>query len=99
MSDSESSIDDDFLSTLGSVRGDIQTQADEIQKDFDTIKTEQKHSEEKRLAEFEELKKEEESRAEERKMKRKAEKNRRRRIESARERGTIYKKSPILLTQ
>ena len=87
MTDSESSSDDDFLSALGTIRDDIQTQADEIQKDFDTIKSEQKNSEEKRLAAFEEIKKGEESKAEERRLKRKEVKDRRRRIESARERG------------
>ena len=67
-SDTDSSVGDDFLSTVGSIRSDIQTQADDIRKDFENIKTEQKAIEEKRLAEFEEMKKAEEEKAEEMKF-------------------------------
>ena len=86
-SDTDSSVGDDFLSTVGSIRSDIQTQADDIRKDFENIKIEQKAIEEKRLAEFEEMKKAEEEKAEEMRLKRKEKKERRRRVESARERG------------
>ena len=48
-SDSETSGDEGFLSTLGSTRGEIQTEADEMKKNFDDIKSEQKVIEEKRL--------------------------------------------------
>ena len=86
-SDSSSVDGEDFLSTLGSIRSDIKTEADEIRKDFESIKCEQKAFEEKRVADLEEETREEKKAAAERKARRKEKKARRRRIESARERG------------